>query len=82
MTFKALHTMSGRLKGRKGYMALKLDMSKVYDRVEWPFLEAIMVKLGFDSKWIQLIMACVTTVSYSDLVNGRPHETITPSRGI
>ena len=37
VAFEALHTMNGRKKGREGYLALKLDkldMSKVYDRVE------------------------------------------------
>ena len=29
-----------------GLMAVKLDMSKVYDRVEWVFLEKIMEKMG------------------------------------
>ena len=34
IAFEALHTMDVRMKGRMGYMALKLDISKAYDRVE------------------------------------------------
>ena len=52
MAFEALHTMNGRLKWCRGFMTPKLDMSKAYDRVECDFLEAIMIKLGFDSRWI------------------------------
>ena len=37
-------------------------MSKVYDRIEWAFLEAMLLRLGFDAKWVTLIMLCVFTV--------------------
>jgi hypothetical protein len=47
-----------------GYAALKLDMSKAYDRVEWKFLEKMVRRLGFDEKWIRLIMECVSNVTY------------------
>ena len=33
-----------------GHMALKLDMSKVYDRLEWAFLQRIMERMGFSSE--------------------------------
>jgi exonuclease III len=82
VAFEALHSMTTRIKGRKGYIALKLDMSKAYDRVEWDFLELIMRKLGFQERWVDLIMTCVRTVTYSVLINGRPFGHIRPSRGI
>ena len=31
--YETLHTMHTRLGGKKSFMAVKLDMSKVYDRV-------------------------------------------------
>jgi hypothetical protein len=48
---------------------VKLDMHKAYDRVEWGFLEKIMLKLGFDPNLLKLIMTCVSLVRYRVRVN-------------
>jgi hypothetical protein len=82
VAFETLHTMATRLAGKDGYMALKLDMSKAYDRMEWNFLEVMLCRLGFAERWINLLMPCIRTVSYSILLNGRPYGQITPSRGL
>lgn len=79
---ETLHTMRGQKKGKTGSLALKLDISKAYDRVEWVFLRAIMVKLSFPENWINWVMTCVTTPTFSILINGKPFRHITPSRGL
>ena len=72
LAFKTIHYLKNLRKGNKAQIAVKLDMSKTYDKVEWDYLQAIMLKLGFHGDWVKLIMACVTTASYAILVNGEP----------
>ena len=60
-------------------MTIKLDMNKAYDGVEWAYLEAMMHKLGFQERWIFLMMMFVTTVSYSVLINGELKGKIVPT---
>ena len=47
VAFETLHYMRNINKGKTGFMALKLDMSKIYERVEWSFMEKVLVKMGF-----------------------------------
>ena len=81
VAFESLHNMQKHV-GKEYYMAIKLDMSKAYDRVEWSYLELVMRRVGFTERWITLLMLCVKTISYSILVNGEPKWMIYPTRGI
>ena len=67
---------------KSDFIAIKTDMSKAYDRVEWNFLEALFTKMGFHATWITWIMGCVFSVSYSVLLNGQSYEHIVPQQGI
>ncbi|BFG37836.1 hypothetical protein CerSpe_241100 [Prunus speciosa] len=82
VAFEMAHHLRKRRHGKKACMVIKLDMSKAYDRVEWNFLEEIMLKLGFHAQWVEMLMACVRTVTYSFLINGEPRGNLHPSRGL
>ena len=74
--------MRNKRSGKKGQMAVKLDISKAYDRMDWSFLRQMILKLGFDGRWVNLAMETVCTASYSILINGEPRGFVQPSRGI
>lgn len=57
-------------------------MSKVYDRVSWSFLKAVLTAMNFDIKWINWIMEYVTFVYYTLLVNGNLTNSFKPTQGL
>ncbi|KAL5805331.1 hypothetical protein ACOSQ3_032131 [Xanthoceras sorbifolium] len=82
VAFELLHSIKKQKKGKRGYAAIKLDMSKAYDRVEWGFLDFIMEKLGFPNYFRALVMDCVSTSKLSFLVNGKSVGEVSPQRGL
>ncbi|KAA3463042.1 reverse transcriptase [Gossypium australe] len=68
--------------GKEGYMVVKLDMSKAYDRVKWDFVKKMMIKMGFAHEWVGLIMKCITSVSYAVNINGNRGRIFQPTRGL
>lgn len=81
VAFESVHTLRRWKKGKNHACAVKLDMMKAYDRVEWHYLEVILMPLVFSPAWISLIMKCVTSVRFSVRVNGELQPYFTPSRG-
>ena len=71
-----------RKKGKLGACAVKLDMAKAHDRVDWEYFEGIMLKLGFHEDFVSWIMRCVTSVSFCIRTNGVLSDRFRPARGI
>ena len=50
--------------------------------MDWKFLEKVVRKKNFDTKWILWIMGCIKNPKYSVFINGRPRGRISTSRGL
>lgn len=75
------HSM-GRMKGRKKFVAIKIDLEKAYDRLNWNFIHHCLSSLGIDNHFISIIMSCISSSSFKVLWNGEKSEYFNPSRGI
>lgn len=79
---EVMNHINRKRKGKWGEMALELDMSKVYERMEWECLQKIMLKLGFHEKWVEIIMQCVSSITYAVWINGIPRGVFKPTRAL
>jgi hypothetical protein len=64
LVHEIFHTIKNKNEGKEQLCALKLDIHKAYDRVEWVFLEHMISRFGFHSGFVELLMACVQSVKY------------------
>lgn len=78
---EVIHSMRDK-RGSKGWMAVKVDLEKAYDRLEWPFIHDTLKRVGIEERMCQLIMACITSATFSVLWNGDRTEGFKASRGI
>ena len=71
-----------RKKGKEGYMAIKVDLEKAYDRLEWSFVYEVLQAFHFPPNVIKVIISCVTSTKISILFNGGALEPFKSSRGL
>lgn len=69
-------------KGKKGFLAWKIDLSKAYDRVSWKFIMDCLKEMGIGGKAWDLIHRCISTVSYKVIMNGELSDSFKPECGI
>lgn len=81
-TFEIIHHIKTKCKTKFEYVALKVDISKANDRVDWGSLEDIMLKLRFGRRWVDFLMMRVKSVSYLVLINNNQVGPIIPGRGL
>lgn len=53
-------------------MILNLVLNKAYHKVSWKFVEEVLKAIRLPALWIHLIMECITSITYSVVVNGEP----------
>lgn len=55
---------------------------KAYDTVEWRLINGVMNEIGFPKLFTNWVIKCVSSVSYSILINGRPSPPFKAARGM
>ena len=82
VAFEVNHYIRRKTQGKYGCASLKIDVSKAYDRLEWQFVENMLNTFGFHHIWIDRVMTCIRTVTYSFLQQGKVFGEVKPARGI
>ena len=68
--------------GKKSFMAIKTDLEKAYDRLNWEFIIDCLRNVGVHDHIINLIWHCISSSSFDNLWNGMCTGEFNPSRGI
>ena len=53
------------VKGKKGYIAIKIDLKKVYDRLAWSFIVDTLKEVGLNEHVINIIWHCILSALWA-----------------
>lgn len=79
---EVFHSLKRRDRRGKDNIAIKLDMSKAYDQMEWCFVKKMLLAYGFQEGWVSLVMKLITSVTYRYKINGFRSDILFPHRGL
>lgn len=82
VVMSANETVDDLLINKKDGLVCKLDMEKEYDHVNWNFVDYMLLRMEFGQKWRKRMKVCVTTTSFTILVNGGLSNFFNVSRGL
>ncbi|XP_031105595.1 uncharacterized protein LOC116010359 [Ipomoea triloba] len=69
-------------KAKVGWMIMKIDLEKAYDKLAWSFIEESLSEIGFNTSWRRNILECITTSRLAINWEGKLSEWFNPTRGI
>ena len=82
ITHEVLHFLKSSGAVKHCSMAVKTDINKAYDRLEWDFIKLVILRFGFHPTFADWIMQCISTVSFSFIINDASKGNVKPGRGI
>ena len=71
-----VHSMQ-KIRGKRGFMAIKINLEKAYDRLSWQFVKSCLHEFGILVTTINLIMR-ITTSSFNLIWNGLTIDSFAP----
>lgn len=81
LVHKLMQTLR-RKQGSGGLLVTKIDVEKAYDKVDWGFSLEVLRCFRFSAKWRLWISQCISTTTFSILLNGSPFGMFSPIRGL
>ncbi|KAL5772200.1 hypothetical protein ACOSQ2_012124 [Xanthoceras sorbifolium] len=69
-------------KSKKGFVAWKIELAKAYDKIQWDFIEMVLLEVGLSKHFIELIMFSIRSVKYKVLINGEASYSFSSGCGI
>lgn len=71
IAYEVGHFLHCKNKGFKGWVALKLDMAKACDQIEWTYVKSVLDQIGFSPLWIKWMIMCISSVNYAICTSGK-----------